>query len=219
VRLIIARCSVTYTGRLTTRLPEAVRTILIKADGATLIHGDAGSKPLNYMPGPTLIVDTGGGLLVQQKKTGETLTIDVAEVLHDLAHDLGAEPGLVKDGDEKQLQALLEDRLDVFGDGFVLVRREYPTPLGPVDFLCRDANGKHVAVEIKRNGGIDGVEQLTRYLDMLSRDPLLAPVRGVFAAQAIAPQARVLAADRGIECRTFDLDALRGIEGATPALF
>lgn len=219
MRIVVARCSVDYAGRLTAHLPEAVRLLMVKADGAVLVHSDAGAKALNYMGGPCSLAETDTGWHVVHKKTGETLTVHIAEVFQDSRHDLGAEPGLIKDGNEKQLQALLEDRIHVFGDGLTLVRREYQTPLGPVDFLCKDADGKHVAVEIKRNGGIDGVEQLTRYLEFMNRDPLLRPVRGVFAAQVIAPQARVLAEDRGIECRTFDLDALRGMDGDTPVLF
>jgi len=219
MRIVIATCSATYTGRLTAHLPEAVRMLVVKADGSVLVHADSGAKPLNYMGGPARLVETGQGWTVTHAKTGETLTIVITEVHSDIRHDLGAEPGLIREGVEKELQALLADRIDTLGSGLTLVRREFMTPLGPVDFLCRDADGGHVAVEIKRHGGIDGVEQLTRYLEFMNRDPLLGPVRGLFAAQTIAPQARVLATDRGIECRLFDYDALKGTAGNGDTLF
>jgi hypothetical protein len=212
VRLVIARCSVDYVGRLTAHLPEAMRLILVKADGSVQVHSDGGSyKPLNWMSPPCKVTEEEGRWSVTGKG-GETLTIRISEVISDTSADLGTEPGLVKDGVEAHLQELLAAQLDLLGDGWRLVRREYPTPIGPVDIMCRDAAGHSVAIEIKRRGEIDGVEQLTRYLDLLNRDPLLAPVRGVFAAQEIKPQARVLATDRGIRCVTLDYDTMRGVE-------
>jgi endonuclease len=212
VRLVIARCSVDYVGRLTAHLPEAMRLILVKADGSVQIHSDGGSyKPLNWMSPPCKVTEEEGRWSVTGKG-GETLTITISEVISDTSADLGTEPGLVKDGVEAHLQELLAAQLDLLGDGWRLVRREYPTPIGPVDIMCRDAAGHSVAIEIKRRGEIDGVEQLTRYLDLLNRDPLLAPVHGVFAAQEIKPQARVLATDRGIRCVTLDYDTMRGVE-------
>ncbi len=212
VRLVIARCSVDYVGRLTAHLPEARRLILVKADGSVQIHSDGGSyKPLNWMSPPCKVTEEPGRWSVTGKG-GETLTIMISEVLSDTSAELGTEPGLVKDGVEAHLQELLAAQLDLLGDGWRLVRREYPTPIGPVDIMCRDSAGRSVAIEIKRRGEIDGVEQLTRYLDLLNRDPLLAPVHGVFAAQEIKPQARVLATDRGIRCVTLDYDTMRGVE-------
>jgi len=212
VRLVIARCSVDYVGRLTAHLPEALRLILVKADGSVQIHSDGGSyKPLNWMSPPCKVTEEPGRWSVTGKG-GETLAITITEVLSDTSADLGTEPGLVKDGVEAHLQELLAAQLDLLGDGWRLVRREYPTPIGPVDIMCRDAAGQSVAIEIKRRGEIDGVEQLTRYLELLNRDPLLAPVHGIFAAQEIKPQARVLATDRGIRCVTLDYDAMRGVE-------
>jgi RecB family endonuclease NucS len=211
MRLVVARCSVDYVGRLTAHLPLAVRLLLVKADGSVLVHSDGGSyKPLNWMSPPcTLRID--GGTWTVTNKGGEQLIISVDEVLSDSTHELGVDPGLVKDGVEAELQRLLAEHIHTLGEGYRLVRREYPTAIGPVDILARDPSGAAVAVEIKRRGEIDGVEQLTRYLDLLNRDPLLAPVRGVFAAQEIKPQARVLAADRGIDCVVLDYDTLRGI--------
>jgi RecB family endonuclease NucS len=212
VRLVIARCSVDYVGRLTAHLPEALRLILVKADGSVQVHSDGGSyKPLNWMSPPCKVTEEPGRWSVSSKG-GERLTITISEVLSDTSADLGTEPGLVKDGVEAHLQELLAAQLDLLGDGWRLVRREYPTPIGPVDIMCRDGAGHSVAIEIKRRGEIDGVEQLTRYLELLNRDPLLAPVHGVFAAQEIRPQARVLATDRGIRCVTLDYDAMRGVE-------
>ena len=223
----------------------ATRLIMIKADGTVLIHADSGTKALNWMaPGSRLTIepfqesdcDDGSykplnwmsppcklteepGRWTVTGKAGETLAITITEVVSDTSVDLGDDPGLVKDGVEAHLQELLAAQLDLLGDGWRLVRREYPTPIGPVDLMCRDEAGRSVAVEIKRRGEIDGVEQLTRYLDLLNRDPLLAPVRGVFAAQEIRPQARVLASDRGIRCVTLDYDRMRGTEDDSLRLF
>jgi endonuclease len=211
MRLVVARCSVDYIGRLTAHLPLAVRVLMVKADGSVLVHSDGGSyKPLNWMSPPcTLRVD--GDTWTVTNRGGEQLIISVHEVLSDSTHELGVDPGLVKDGVEAELQRLLAEHIHTLGAGYRLVRREYPTAIGPVDILARDPAGASVAVEIKRRGEIDGVEQLTRYLELLNRDPLLAPVRGVLAAQEIRPQARVLATDRGIDCVVLDYDALRGI--------
>jgi len=219
MRLVIARCSVDYAGRLTAHLPVAIRLLVCKADGSVLVHSDAGGyKPLMWMSPPcTLRVEDDRWTVTN--KGGEQLVITVEEVLSDTNHDLGIDPGLQKDGVEAHLQQLLADRCDVLGPGWKLVRREYPTDIGPVDLLCRDADGRHVAVEIKRRGEIDGVEQLARYLERLDRDPLLRPVRGVFAAQEIKPQARVLATERGIDCIVLDYDELRGLEPDTPRLW
>jgi endonuclease len=212
VRLVIARCSVDYAGRLTAHLPSALRLLIVKADGSVLVHSDGGSyKPLNWMSPPCRLAEKPDKWTVTNK-AGETLTINIAETLSDTSVDLGIDPGLVKDGVEAHLQELLAEQLHLLGDGWRLIRREYPTPIGPVDIMCRDADGTHIAVELKRRGDIDGVEQLTRYLDLLNRDPLLTPVHGIFAAQEIKPQARVLAIDRGIRCVVLDYDAMRGIE-------
>ncbi|HET6188912.1 MAG TPA: endonuclease NucS [Trebonia sp.] len=213
MRLVIARCSVDYGGRLTAHLPEALRLLIVKADGSVLVHSDGGSyKPLNWMSPPCRLSEEPGKWTVTNK-AGETLTITIYETVSDTSVNLGVDPGLVKDGVEAHLQELLAGQLHLlFGDGWRLIRREYPTPIGPVDIMCRDSDGTHVAIEIKRRGEIDGVEQLTRYLDLLNRDPLLAPVHGIFAAQEIKPQARVLAADRGIRCVTLNYDTMRGIE-------
>jgi RecB family endonuclease NucS len=223
VRLVIARCTVDYVGRLTAHLPSALRLILVKADGSVSIHADDRAyKPLNWMSPPcTLRVGTGDdeGVWTVTNKAGERLVIAVEEVLHDSSHELGVDPGLVKDGVEAHLQALLAEQIETLGSGWRLVRREFPTAIGPVDILARDAGGSAVAIEIKRRGEIDGVEQLTRYLELLNRDSTLAPVRGLFAAQEIKPQARVLALDRGIDCVTLDYDALRGLDNADTRLF
>jgi len=211
VRLVIARCSVDYIGRLTAHLPTAVRLVMVKADGSVSIHADDRAyKPLNWMSPPCRVEEAPGVWRVVNK-AGEELRITLDEVLHDSSHDLGVDPGLRKDGVEAHLQELLAADPTVLGEGFTLVRREYPTAIGPVDLMCRDAGGRSVAVEVKRRGEIDGVEQLTRYLELLGRDPLLAPVKGVFAAQEIKPQARVLAEDRGIRCVVLDYNALRGV--------
>jgi RecB family endonuclease NucS len=219
VRLVIARCSVDYIGRLSAHLPLATRLLLVKADGSVLVHSDGGSyKPLNWMSPPCTLVESAAGWIVTNK-AGERLVITIESVEHDSAHQLGVDPGLVKDGVEAHLQRLLAEHIHTLGAGFRLVRREYPTPIGPVDILARDPAGAAVAVEIKRRGEIDGVEQLTRYLDLLNRDPLVAPVRGVFAAQEIKPQARTLAEDRGIACLVLDYDALRGLDDVDSRLF
>jgi RecB family endonuclease NucS len=219
VRLVIARCSVNYAGRLSAHLPLALRLLIIKADSSVLIHADGGSyKPLNWMSPPCRL-DEQPGRWVVTGKSGETLTIEISEILSDSSFALGEDPGLVKDGVEAHLQELLAAQPEVLGEGWRLVRREYPTAIGPVDLMCRDAGRAHVAVEIKRRGDIDGVEQLTRYLELLNRDPLLAPVQGVFAAQEIKPQARVLAEDRGIRCITLDYESMRGAGDGALRLF
>jgi endonuclease len=219
VRLVIARCSVDYAGRLEAHLPPATRLLIVKADGSVLVHSDGGSyKPLNWMSPPCRLAESPGEWVVTGK-SGETLTISIEAVLSDTSYDLGVDPGLVKDGVESHLQELLAAQLHVLGAGWRLVRREYPTAIGPVDIMCRDDAGVSVAIEVKRRGEIDGVEQLTRYLDLLNRDPLLAPVQGLFAAQEIKPQARVLAEDRGIRCVTLDYNALRGADDGELRLF
>jgi hypothetical protein len=219
VRLVIARCTVDYAGRLTAHLPSAVRLLLVKADGSVSVHADDRAyKPLNWMSPPCRLTEE-PGLWTVRNKADETLTITLEEIQHDSQHDLGVDPGLVKDGVEAHLQELLAEHVHTLGEGWSLVRREYPTAIGPVDLLCRDDSGSSVAVEIKRRGEIDGVEQLTRYLELLNRDPLLAPVQGVFAAQEIKPQARTLAQDRGIRCVVLDYDVLRGIDNAEDRLF
>ncbi len=218
MRLVIARCSVDYDGRLTAHLPSALRLLIVKADGSVLVHSDGGSyKPLNWMSPPCRLTehpagDGQPGKWTVTNKAGETLTITIEEKLSDAAVDLGVDPGLVKDGVEAHLQELLAEQLHLLGDGWRLIRREYPTPIGPVDIMCRDDSGAHVAVEMKRHAGIDAVEQLTRYLELLNRDPLLSPVQGILAAQTIKLQARTLAEDRGIRCVVLDYDAMRGIE-------
>ena len=244
MRLVIARCTVDYAGRLSAHLPLATRLLMIKADGSLLIHSDSGTKALNWMPAGSKMSErvqdpdsgSGGckplsrtppagrlagkpGRWVVTGKSGETLTIEVAEILGDFSYDLGVDPGLVKDGVESHLQELLAAQMHLLGEGWRLVRREFPTPIGPVDLMCRDADGGCVAIEIKRRGEIDGVEQLTRYLDLLNRDPLLAPVQGVLAAQEIRPQARILAEDRGIRCVTLDYHAMRGTDDGALRLF
>jgi endonuclease len=197
----------------------ATRLLMVKADGSVLVHADGGSyKPLNWMSPPCRLTEDDGEWRVVNK-AGEELRITIEEVLSDSAYELGLDPGLVKDGVEAHLQELLAEHVHTFGEGWTLVRREYPTAIGPVDLLCRDAAGAHVAVEVKRRGEIDGVEQLSRYVELLNRDPILAPVRGLFAAQEIKPQARVLATDRGFTCLVVDYDDLRGMESSTLRLF
>ena len=239
MRLVIARCSVDYTGRLTAHLPLATRLLVHKGDGSLLVHSDGGSyKPLNWMSPPCRLdveapdeTDAEDGVIqwwrVTHAKTGDALLVRIHEILHDSAHDLGVDPGLVKDGVEADLQRLLAEQVGVIGDGLALVRREFPTAIGPVDLLLRSTSDltvevdvpRHVAVEVKRRAGIDAVEQLTRYLELLNRDSHLAPVRGVLASQSIAPQARILAADRGIDVLLLDYDAMKGLESAIPTLF
>ena len=213
---MIARCSVDYVGRLTAHLPSAVRLLLVKADGSVSVHADDRAyKPLMWMSPPCTLLDADGVWTVSGKD-GD-LVITVEQVLSDVSHELGRDPGLQKDGVEKHLQELLADQCHVLGPGWTLVRREYPTDIGPVDLLCRDSDGAHVLVEVKRHAEIDGVEQLTRYLQRVST--VLGQVRGVLAAQSFKPQAKVLAADRGIACVQLDYEALRGLESSTPTLF
>jgi RecB family endonuclease NucS len=231
VRLVVARCSVDYAGRLSAHLPLGTRLLVLKNDGSVLVHADTLSyKPLNWMSPPCVltVVEAGedqrdAGVTeiwkVAQAKTADLLVISIHEILHDSSHDLGIDPGLQKDGVEADLQKLLAEQIELLGDGYRLVRREYMTAIGPVDILARDAAGASVAIEIKRRGDIDGVEQLTRYLELMNRDPLLAPVAGVFAAQEIKPQARTLAQDRGIRCLLLDYDAMRGMDDAHQRLF
>ncbi|MFL2985840.1 MAG: endonuclease NucS [Candidatus Poriferisodalaceae bacterium] len=224
MRLVIANCTVDYSGRLDAHLSEAVRLIMVKADGCISIHADGGAyKPLNWMNAPNNIHesidddDEVTWLVTNEKR--EKLTIKIHKIISDFSRDMGIDPGLQKDGVEAHLQELLAANVDKISDGMVLVRREYPTDIGPVDLLCRDDKGEAVAVEIKRRGEIDGVEQLSRYLDYLNRDGNLRPVSGIFAAQEIKPQARVLAEDRGIKCLLLDYDELRGIESDELKLF
>lgn len=221
-----------YAGRLTAHLPMATRVLMLKSDGSVLVHSDGGSyKPLNWMSPPCTVREgeTEDGQLewtvtakAAKGATPDTLRILIEELLHDSSHDLGIDPGLQKDGVEKHLQEMLADHPGTLHEGLTLVRREFPTAIGPVDLMCRDVDGLSVAVEIKRRGDIDGVEQLTRYLELLNRDPLLTgkgAVRGIFAAQEIKPQARVLAEDRGISCAVVDYDALRGLDDPSDRLF
>ncbi len=231
MRLVVARCSVDYAGRLSAHLPLATRLLLLKADGSVLVHSDSLSyKPLNWMSPPCVLSivepseeQTSAGVIetwkVAQAKTADLLVISIHEILHDSSHHLGIDPGLQKDGVEAHLQKLLAEHIHLLGDGHRLVRREYMTAIGPVDILAMDDLGGSVAVEIKRRGDIDGVEQLTRYLELMNRDPLLAPVAGVFAAQEIKPQARTLAEDRGIRCLVLDYDAMRGLDDTHSRLF
>lgn len=238
MRLVFADCSVDYMGRLSAHLPRATRLLVVKNDGSVLIHSDGGSyKPLNWMSPPARLhiadrVEINSTSLadeldsdvcelwtVQAAKTDDRLVIRVFEKINEMSHDLGSDPGLIKDGVEADLQRLLSDQIELLGSGYRMVRREYPTAIGPVDILAKDASGVSVAVELKRVGDIDGVEQLTRYLELLNRDPLLAPVQGVFAAQRIKPQARTLAEDRGIRCVSLDYDAMRGVDDVESRLF
>lgn len=212
MRLIVARCSVVYAGRLETKLPEAVRLVMVKADGCIAIHADGGAyKPLNWMNSPNTVEEREGEWIVRNPK-GETMTISFHEVHHDSAHDLGDDPGLEKDGVEAHLQELLAALPETMEEGLVLIRREHFTAIGPVDLLCRDAEGNTVVIEVKRRGEIDGVEQLTRYLADLANDPTLGTIRGMFVAQSIKPQARTLAESRGIACVEVDYDELRGMK-------
>ncbi|MCH2619895.1 MAG: endonuclease NucS [Actinomycetota bacterium] len=219
MRLVIARCTVDYEGRLTAHLPEAIRLIMVKEDGCVAIHADGGAyKPLNWMNAPNTLLEEEGFWRVSNPK-GETLVITLHEIFSDFYQEMGIDPGLQKDGVEAHLQELLAADPSYLVEGLELIKREYPTDLGPVDLLCRTSKGETVAVEIKRRGEIDGVEQLTRYLEFLNRDPLIKPVKGIFAAQEIRPQAKVLAEDRGIECVVIDYDEIRGIESNHLRLF
>ncbi len=223
MRLVIAKCTVDYSGRLDAHLSEAVRLIMVKADGCVAVHADGGAyKPLNWMNAPNHLreYEEGGEMkwtVTNEKK--EQLTIQLHEILSDFTEEMGLDPGLQKDGVEAHLQELLAANVEKISAGMVLVRREYPTDIGPVDLLCRDVVGTAVAIEIKRRGEIDGVEQLSRYMEYLNRDGNLRPVSGIFAAQEIKPQARVLAEDRGIKCLIIDYDELRGIESNELKLF
>lgn len=231
MRLVVARCSVDYAGRLSSHLPLGTRLLVLKSDGSVLVHADTLSyKPLNWMSPPcvTSTVEPDddqreAGVIeiwkFAQAKTADILVISIHEILHDSTHELGNDPGLQKDGVEADLQKLLAEQIELLGDGYRLVRREYMTAIGPVDILATDPRGGSVAVEIKRRGDIDGVEQLTRYLELMNRDPLLQPVAGVFAAQEIKPQARTLAEDRGIRCLLLDYDSMRGLDDAHQRLF
>ena len=230
MRIVIATCTVDYSGRLSAHLDPAKRVIMLKGDGSVLIHSEGGSyKPLNWMTAPCTVSMGEPGedeegveqvWTVQADKTDDKLIIRIHEIIADVTEDLGVDPGLVKDGVEAHLQELLAEQVpQILGEGWELVRREYPTAIGPVDIMAKDAHGVSVAVELKRVGDIDGVEQLTRYLELLNRDPLLAPVRGVFAAQTIKPQARTLAEDRGIRCVSLDYDAMRGVDDSADRLF
>ncbi|HIW29202.1 MAG TPA: endonuclease NucS [Candidatus Luteococcus avicola] len=238
MRLVIADCQVDYAGRLTAHLPMAKRLIIVKADSSVSIHADDRAyKPLNWMsppctlevthldeatdvPATTADLDPTITQVWEVKgKGGDTLQVSIGAVHLDVEQDFGVDPGLQKDGVEAHLQALLAENPTTFGDGWTLVQREYFTAIGPVDLLLRSDEGQYVAVEVKRRGEIDGVEQLSRYLELMNRDPLMSPVAGVFAAQQIKPQARVLAGDRGISCVTVDYDALRGMDHAEDRLF
>ena len=231
MRVVIARCAARYSGRLNAHLPLATRVIMVKADGSVLLHSDGGSyKPLNWMSPPCSLrvgvpveEQADAGVVevwaVQHDKSDDRLEIEIYEILADAEHELGADPGLIKDGVEAHLQELLAEQVGLLGIGHTLVRREFPTAIGPVDILARTKTGGAVAIEIKRRGDIDGVEQLTRYLELLNRDPLLSPVEGVFAAQEIKPQARVLAEDRGIRCLVLDYESMRGVDTSASRLF
>lgn len=230
MRLVIAHCSVDYVGRLDAHLPLADRLLIIKADGSVSVHADDRAyKPLNWMTPPCTVSvsaiedvdgnDTGEVLWLVENPKGEQLRITIAKIHEDISYEMGEDPGLVKDGVEAHLQELLAEKIDTLGTNFTLVRREYPTAIGPVDIMAKDADNRNVAVEVKRRGGIDGVEQLTRYLELLNRDELIAPVSGIFAAQEIKPQARMLAEDRGIRCVVLDYQELRGLESKELRLF
>lgn len=231
MRVVFADCSVDYSGRLDAYLPRAPRLIMIKADGSVLVHSDGGSyKPLNWMSAPCTLTETAvsdeeaeAGVqeiwLVANAKSNDALSIKIFERLDEMEYSLGQDPGLIKDGVEAHLQELLAEQVDLLGPGTRLVRREYPTAIGPVDLMVKDSEGQHVAIEVKRRGEIDGVEQLTRYLELLNRDPLLSPVSGIFAAQEIKPQARVLAEDRGIRCLVLDYGAMKGTDNVEDRLF
>jgi endonuclease len=219
MRLMIARCTVDYNGRLDAHLPEATRLIMVKADGCVAIHADGGAyKPLNWMTAPNTLVEGDGAWVVTNPKS-ETLTITLHEIFTDVMHELGEDPGLQKDGVEAHLQVLLAANPDTIEDGLTLVRREYPTAIGPIDLVCRDGSGRVVAIEVKRRGDIDGVEQLARYIERLHLDSSLGAVRGVFVAQQVKPQARVLAEARGFTWVEVDYDELRGLKADELRLF
>ncbi|AHU90284.1 endonuclease NucS [Trueperella pyogenes] len=231
MRIVIATCSVDYSGRLDAHLEPAKRVLMLKSDGSVLVHADGGSyKPLNWMSPPCSMrveepdqAEAELGIVenwrVEHAKMDDALIIHIHDIHEDISTDLGIEPGLLKDGVEAHLQRLLAEQTEILGAGTRLVRREYPTAIGPVDLLVTDSEGRHIAVEVKRRGGVDGVEQLTRYLSLLERDSTLRPIRGIFAAQEIKPQARVLAEDRGIECVVLDYDAMRGVDRPEDRLF
>ncbi|WEV64283.1 endonuclease NucS [Bifidobacterium sp. ESL0732] len=234
MRIIVADCSAVYSGRLNASLPMAKRVLMIKADQSLLIFSELGSyKPLNWMAAPCTIKEVTPEsnaedadeeapekvFRVAAQKSTDVLEVTVQHVYSDETYDLGEDPGLVKDGVEDHLQYYLAAQIERIGKGAKLVRREYPTPVGPVDIMAIDGNGQHVAIEIKRHGGIDGVEQLTRYVKLLNKDPLLAPVRGMFAAQTITPQARVLATERGFDCLILDYEDMKGTDDDSLRLF
>lgn len=231
MKIVVARCSVDYSGRLTAHLPLATRVLMLKNDGSILIHSDGGSyKPLNWMSPPCMLIveepeeeQAASGVQqlwrVSHAKTADVLVVSIHDVIAEIEHELGEDPGLIKEGVESHLQKLLAEQLEILGEGYSLVRREFMTAIGPVDILVQDERGQNVAVEIKRRGDIDGVEQLTRYLELLNRDALLRPVTGIFAAQEIKPQARTLAEDRGIRCVVLDYDAMRGVDDTHLRLF
>jgi endonuclease len=211
VRLIVARCEVVYTGRLTARLPEALRLVMVKADGSVMVHADSGGyKPSNWMTAPTILEEEPGSMIVRKPGTEDRLEIRLAAVLSDVTHDMGEPAALEKEGVERELQELLADAPAWCGEGLRLLRREWPTDIGPVDLMCRDREDEYVAVEIKRIGTIEAVEQLTRYLERIRTEPGLGRCRGVLAAQVLKPQARVLAESRGIDCVEVDLAVLKG---------
>ena len=219
MRLVIARCSVDYDGRLSAHLPEAIRLVMVKHDGCVAIHADGGAyKPLNWMNAPNHLAEIDDRWVVSNGK-GERLTITMHEIVSDTTWELGADPGLSKDGVEADLQALLAATPSAIEHGLTLVRREYPTAIGPVDLVCRDADGQAVAVEVKRRGEIDGVEQLTRYIERLRLDSSLGDIRGVLVAQQVKPQARVLAESRGLRWVEVDYDELRGMAPSELRLF
>jgi endonuclease len=211
VRLIVARCEVVYTGRLTARLPEALRLVMVKADGSVMVHADSGGyKPSNWMTAPTILEESPGSMVVRKPGAEDRLEIRIAEVLSDVTHDMGEPAALEKEGVERELQELLADAPAWCGEGLRLVRREWPTDIGPVDLMCRDGEDEYVAVEIKRIGTIEAVEQLTRYIERIRTEPGLGRCRGVLAAQVLKPQARVLAESRGIDCVEVDPAVLKG---------
>ncbi len=219
MRILVADCSVEYEGRLNAFLPMATRLVMVKADGCVAVHADGGAyKPLNWMNAPNTLVEEEGRWVVTNPR-GEKLTVNIAEIHFETTVEMGEDPGLQKDGVEAELQRLLAERVEYLEESMTLIRREYPTPVGPVDLLCRGADGATVVIEVKRRGEIDGVEQLTRYLEFLGRDERLAPVRGMLVAQQVKPQARLLANDRGITWVEVDYDELRGSESPTLRLF